>query len=113
MNTISKKRHEQSIELALNILCNQPFVQYIEAIYLYGSCARGEQRYDSDVDILVQCNENFTPQIGRAMRISAMPDNIEIPEVELKFVYGNSWRKKTDQYSINLQKEGRLLWQSK
>lgn len=84
MKTTSKKRHEQSIDLALKILCNEPFVQYIEAIYLYGSCARGEQRYDSDVDILVQYNEKFTPQIGREMRISAMPDNMKIPEGELK-----------------------------
>ncbi|WP_077611967.1 nucleotidyltransferase domain-containing protein [Clostridium sp. Marseille-P2415] len=103
------KRHMQSINSALKILCSEAYKPYIEAVYLYGSCARGDQKFDSDVDLLLQCNDKFTPAIGRRMRIDAMPDNWNLPEVELKFVYGDSWKTGRDQFSRNLEKEGVLL----
>jgi uncharacterized protein len=31
----------------------------LEAVYLYGSQARGDARADSDIDVLIVINENF------------------------------------------------------
>lgn len=69
------ERHIQSINGALEVLCSEAYRPYIDAVYLYGSCARGNQRFDSDVDLLIQCNEKFSPDIGRSMIIHAMPED--------------------------------------
>ncbi|HCD45945.1 MAG TPA: hypothetical protein DEQ64_19915 [Lachnoclostridium sp.] len=107
------ERHMQSIKSALEVLCSEAYRPYVEAVYLYGSCGRGNQRFDSDVDLLVQCSEKFTTDIGRSMRIHAMPEDWNLPDVELKFVYGDSWKAGKDQFSRNLIKEGVLLWERK
>lgn len=106
-------RHEQSLNFALDILCSDVYEPYIDAVYLYGSCARGNQRFNSDIDLLLQCSEKFTPDIGRKMRIDAMPDDWNLPEVELKFVMGEGWKTENDQFSRNLRKDGILLWERK
>ena len=103
-------RHQQSIEYALEVLQREEYLPYIEAIYLFGSYARKTHTQESDVDILVQCNEQFTPRIGRQMRVAAMPSELAFPEVELKFVVGDDWTQKDDQFSRNLTKDGVLLW---
>lgn len=107
------ERHMQAINNALKVLCSEEYQLYVEAVYLYGSCARGNKRFDSDVDLLLQCNEKFTPDIGRSMRIQAMPEDWKLPDVELKFVYGEEWKTGKDQFSRNLIKEGVLLWEKK
>ena len=48
------ERHQEAIEYALNILSANPYKSYIDKIYMFGSCARKEQRYTSDVDLLVE-----------------------------------------------------------
>lgn len=37
---VRKNRDKEAIEYALSILSNEPFVKYIERIYLFGSYAR-------------------------------------------------------------------------
>lgn len=103
-------RHLQVMKNAVKILSEEPYMHYIDAIYLYGSCATGKQKFDSDVDLLIQYNQDFTPGIGRKMRIAVMPDDISQPDVELKFVKQNQWRQQEDPFSRNLRKEGILLW---
>lgn len=105
-------RHRDSMESALHILSSDPYKQYIEAIYLYGSCATGRQKFDSDVDLLVQYNSTFTSAIGRSMRIAVIPDKFDLPDVELKFVEHDHWIKQSDTFSQNLKKEGILLWKN-
>lgn len=103
-------RHLQVMKDAVDILSNAPYMDYIEAIYLYGSCATGRQKFDSDVDLLVQYNQKFMPRIGREMRIAVMPVDVSQPEVELKFVNQEQWKSKEDPFSQNLRREGILLW---
>lgn len=103
-------RHLKAMNNALKILSNAPYSKYIHAIYLYGSCATGKQRYDSDVDLLIEYNPSFDQIIGRQMRIAVAPDDINLPDVELKFVEKDLWKKNSDCFSKNLQKEGILLW---
>lgn len=105
-------KHLQVMNNALKILCTEPYEQYIGAIYLYGSCARGDQRFDSDVDLLVQYNHLFDQKIGREMRIAVMPDDVSLPDVELKFAKQDGWEQATDQFSKNIKKEGILLWKN-
>lgn len=110
---VQKNRDKEAIEYALSILSSEPFVKYIERIYLFGSYARKQNRYSSDVDILIECNENLNPEVARKMRIVVMPECIDMPEIDLKFVKKDKWRERGNQFSKNLLKEGVLLWKKK
>ena len=54
-------RHQQAVEYALRILKKEPYNAYIDKIYLFGSYARKQQKYSSDVDLLIQCSEKISP----------------------------------------------------
>lgn len=112
-NNSIKDRHQMSLQYALNVLEQTQYRNCMDAIYLFGSYARGENKYNSDVDILIQYNDRFTVETGRSMRIAANPDDYRLPEVELKFVQGEEWKKKEDQFSRNLRKDAVKLWERK
>lgn len=101
-------RHSRSLKYALSVLGDE-FREYVEEIYLYGSFARGEQRYHSDIDLLIKVKEDTTPRIMRLMRTKVIPDDFTLPEVELKFftgkVFSSSYR-----FNENLRRDGKLLW---
>lgn len=110
---IKKDRHQEAIDYALNILKRDPYNKYIEKIYVFGSCGRKQEKYTSDVDLLVECSENIPPQMARSMRIAVMPEQLDLPEIDLKFENGSKWQRQEDQFSKNLVKEGVLLWEKK
>lgn len=103
-------RHRQSLEYALEILTGADFYPYIEAVYLFGSCARKEQRYHSDVDLLVRVNDQVTPKLMRRMRAQVVPEEAGLPEVDLKFAEGNRYSS-SYQFNENIKKEGKLIWE--
>ena len=104
-------RHEQSLIYALNVLKQKEYKQYISAIYLYGSCARGTQSFDSDVDLLIRLSDSTPKKLLRRMRVDVTPD-ISLPEVELKFYFGNTFSN-SFQFNKNIEQEGILLWEKK
>lgn len=110
---IQKDRHQEAITYALNILNDNPYKSYIDKIYMFGSCARKNQKYTSDIDLLVECNENIPPELARKMRIAVMPEELDMPEIDLKFVINGNWKKQKNQFEKNLVKEGVLLWEKK
>lgn len=110
---IQKDRHQEAITYALKILNDTPYERYIDKIYIFGSCARKQQKYTSDVDLLVECNENMTPELARKMRVAVMPEDLDMPEIDLKFVINGHWKKQKNQFARNLAKEGVLLWERK
>lgn len=107
------ERHNKSIEYAMNILLGETYQTQIKAIYVYGSCARGTAKFDNNVDLLIQCEKEIPTTVVRSMRIDAMPDDYNIPEVVLKFVYGDKWKSGEDTCSRNLCKDGVWLWENK
>lgn len=102
-------RHEKSLNYALSILTGNQYLPYLDAIYLYGSCARGEQKYASDVDLLLKLKADVPHNILRTMRSEATPDDWELPEVELEFFSGSHFSN-SHQFNKNLEKEAVLIW---
>ena len=101
-------RHRISMDLAIQKLVDK-FPEYIREIYLYGSCARGEQKFSSDVDLFVRVQENTPTRVLRKMRIEAMPDEDNLPEVDLKFTSGENFSQ-SYRFNENIKKEGKLIW---
>lgn len=102
-------RHEKSLQYALSVLTSERYRVYLDAIYLYGSCARGDQKYTSDVDLLLKLRETVPADILRSMRVEATPDDWKLPEVELKYFLGDRFCQ-SEQFDRNLREEGKLLW---
>lgn len=101
-------RHRMSMDQAIKKLVEE-FSEYIKEIYLYGSCARGEQKFSSEVDLFVRVKENTPSRVLRKMRIEAMPDEENLPEVDLKFTSGESFSQ-SYRFNENIKKEGKLIW---
>lgn len=102
-------RHERSLKYALSVLTSERYESYLDAIYLYGSCARGDQKYTSDVDLLLKLRKNVPASVLRSMRVEATPDDWELPEVELKYFMGERFNS-SEQFDRNLREEGKLIW---
>lgn len=112
---IRSKRQAAALEYALDQLHRSDIAPYIEKVYLYGSCAKGEENWDSDVDIFIQLSETCRdhPEIKKCMILlkgSASTDNIEEPEADLKFVVGPEWRRNSMLYYKNVKKDGVEVW---
>lgn len=105
------QRHEQSLLYALDVLGKGHYKKYIRAIYLYGSCARGEQKFSSDVDLFLFLDRDMPDRLIREMRLEVIP-HYTLPEVELKI-------SKTEEFSSsyhfnkNIKRDGMLLWERK
>lgn len=103
-------RHEKALKFALQQL-KGTFNQYILGIYLYGSYARGEQKYNSDVDLFVYVRPDTPTTIMAKMKSSVISDDYTLPDVELK-ISKTDFNDFNDRFSINLRRDARLLWKA-
>lgn len=108
-------RIRKSVEYAVNVIKNSPVAPFVKALYLYGSCARGEQRYDSDVDLFLElspdCDTKKYKDDVILLKGKVSPVDINMAEVDLKVVIGNQWKKNQMLYYQNILKEGVDIWQ--
>ena len=108
---MSMSRHAQSLQHALDVLKQPEYKQYIRSIYLYGSCARKEQKYDSDVDLFLFLDNQAPDELIRRMRLDVIP-HFTLPEVEIKFSKTNEFSS-SRQFSRNIERAGKLIWERK
>ena len=59
LTCIKSQRQRTAAEYALKVIQSSCIKPYIQSIYLYGSCARGEEKYSSDVDLFLELSESF------------------------------------------------------
>ena len=59
MYVIKSERHQRTLNKYISSVLNNEFVKYINKIYLYGSCARNEQTFYSDIDLFVVLEEDI------------------------------------------------------
>lgn len=104
---MDKNLHAESLAYAIKAL--KPYKPYIRAIYLYGSCARHEQKSSSDVDLFLYVTPDASPKLMREIRANISPDNISLPEVDVHFSMDNEFSG-CRVFNNNLKKEAKLLW---
>lgn len=102
-------RHAQSLQYALNVLRQPKYKSYIKAIYLYGSCARVQQKFHSDVDLFLFIEPEMPDHLIREMRLEVIPD-YSLPVVEIKFSKGREFSS-SYQFNRNIERDGKLLWE--
>jgi len=97
MFTLNSKRHQESFIKALDTFKKLPF---IKEVYLFGNCATGTPKYDSDVDFFVKVDDSTQPCDMRKLK----SDLYMQPELDIKFSYVSSNMPKS--FIEMLEKEG-------
>lgn len=103
-------RHSDALCYALRQIKCDRFKKYVKAIYLYGSCARGDERYNSDVDLFLVLEEDTPVKVVRELKTVVTSKDYTLPCVEIKT--GTVGKiSGSEQFDINLRKDRILLWE--
>lgn len=107
-------RSEKTIAYAINRIKESTIAPYVKHLYLYGSCSRCTQNFNSDVDLFLELVDEFDSEQYRdeVIRLKGIvsPKDIHSPEVDLKVVVGNGWRNNKMLYYKRVKTEGIEIW---
>ena len=110
-NSTVVKRSHCAIQYALRQIKKSPVA--VTKLILFGSCARRQQAFSSDVDLLLEVSENI-PEDFRTelvkLRSMVTPVDADAPEVDLRIVIGNAWEKNPMLYYKNIRRDGIDIW---
>lgn len=112
----NRKRHEEALLEALRGIKKSFISDYVKAIYLYGSYARGDFSWDSDIDLFMTLKEDAIRSREVKKEIIWLKGNLtgeelDAPEIDLKVVFGDEWEKSTDIYYKTILEEGVNVWE--
>ena len=115
LTSIRSKRQRDAAEYALRTIQSSCIRPYIKTIYLYGSCARGEEKYSSDVDLFLELSESFRsrPELKKylyLLKSEVSSEELDDAESDLKIVVGDDWKRNKMLYYTNVRKEGIQIW---
>lgn len=110
------ERQKNAMTYALKKIQQLPIAVYVKNVILYGSCARGEASWGSDVDLCVLLNEDVRKlpnyaQIIHLLKGTISEDDAHSAETDIKFVIGDEWQNSGMLYLKNLRKDGIPVWQ--
>lgn len=108
-------RHIRALRVAEEKIFQSKLANYVRELYLYGSMARGDIRWDSDIDLLLilEYSEHDKRALKKEilyLKGSLTEDDINAPEVDLKVVFGDEWKTSNQTYYRNILEEGKRLW---
>ena len=108
---IASERQQKALEYAVEAIKKSPVLPYVEALYLYGSCARGEEKWDSDVDLFMEMRTNFLERKDLREAIRMLPFNVKLNSyreatVDLKIMVGNGWKQSKMLFYEDIREEG-------
>ena len=80
----------------------------LEAVYLYGSHARGEATSDSDIDVLIVLNRNFDyfEMIEKTGDLAAKLSLENDTVIALAFVTKDNYKTRQTPFLMNVRREG-------
>ena len=110
------ERQKNAMTYALKKIQQSPIALYVKNVIIYGSCARGEASWGSDVDLCVLLNEDVRKlpnyaQIIHLLKGTISEDDAHSAETDIKFVIGDEWQNSGMLYFKNLRKDGIPVWQ--
>jgi len=114
-NIIKSERQSKALQYAIDQIKQSPICPFVSELYLYGSCARNEEKFDSDVDLLLELHDDFPVDSPLRIDLVRLRSNvssgdIDDPETDLKVVIGNTWKDNKMWYYRNVRKEGKKIW---
>ena len=111
-----QNRCNRSMQYAITQIKNSPLSPFVRALYLYGSCARKQQTFNSDIDLFLELKkESDKEQLKNAiiqLKSNVIPLEMNLPEVDLKVVFGDDWKSDHSLYYQNIKREGISIWEN-
>lgn len=103
-------RHRRALYYAVHQIKTSKLASYIQDLYLYGSYARGDYRWDSDIDLFLVLMEGapvpcLKKEIIR-LKGAVSQDGVFDVDVDLTVVFGDSWKRNSMPYYQNILREG-------
>lgn len=102
------RRHKLALEYALSVI-QEKYGEYINEAYLYGSCARGEENYDSDVDTLLFIKDSMPKEKRLMIGADTCPDDFTLPDIDIHIYLGSLEEKEDNCFFTNIKTEGQRL----
>lgn len=103
-------RHKRALYYAIHQLKTSKLASYIQDLYLYGSYARGDYRWDSDLDLFLVLAEDapvsFLKKEIIRLKGAVRQDGVFDIDVDLTVVFGDSWKRNSMLYYQNILIEG-------
>lgn len=114
---VYKKRSLISINYAIAQIKQSKIAPFVQDLYLYGSCARNEQDYDSDVDLLLELSDDIDLDKYRSdlliLRSKIISTSDDIPEADLRIEIGSTWKNSNLFFYKNIKKDCISIWNKK
>ncbi len=111
-----KGRHEKALAYAVEVLRNSPLAQYVKELYLYGSYARGDYKYSSDIDLFLVLEDEAREYHSEIMKLKSEvtdAEDFEGVDVDLKVTFGDTWKESNQFYHKNIRRDGKNIWERK
>lgn len=110
-------KQKKAITFALKTIQKSELLPYIDKVILYGSCARGSEKWNSDVDlcIILKQESKQLPDLSTKIHLlkgTVSSDQIDAAEADAKFFIGNEWGLNQSAFCKNIRKDGKIIWQS-
>ena len=109
------EKHDTTIKYAINKIEQSPLFSYAQKIILFGSLARKQERWNSDVDLFLVLSEDFqnVEKYKKEMRLlksEVIPLDFSLPEVDLKIDIGDDWLTSNSLIYVNIRRDGVVLY---
>ena len=102
------ERHDRALAYALDYLKTE---RCVRAVYLFGSCARGTEKYLSDIDLFVVVEDETTNDMIRHIANNGLPYIHGLPEVDIT-VYRQGTLDNTESFFLKgVKRDWRLLYE--
>lgn len=113
---IYQQKSTLSIKYAIDKIKKSRLSPYVKSLYLYGSCSRKEQSYDSDVDLFLVLSPLINKELYHddilILKSEVTPVDNSLPEVDLHIEIGDKWEKSNMLYYNDIKKEGIQIWET-
>lgn len=109
------ERHVKKIEKDILYLKRNDLCEFIDDVILYGSCVRGEAKYNSDIDLFIVFKSNFDVN-SQKKAIDKIRQDLrggyeELPETDIHIAVGNLWEKSNSAFYKFIRREGKSIWE--
>ena len=118
MYVIKSERHQRTLHKYISHVLKNEFIKYINKIYLYGSCARNEQTFYSDIDLFIVLKENISDDefwkvksvlSGECML--CVSDAANDADIDIHYTKNSEWYSANDFFYEQIRKDCILLWE--
>lgn len=110
------ERHRNALEHAVLSIKKSQLSNFVNDVILFGSCARGEQTYESDIDLLLILQEEFLTVKEklripfRLIKCEVNGEELDDPDIDLKILIGDEWKTSQMTFYKNIRRDGISIW---